>query len=449
MDKSKRIILVLIVLLLIIGLLVIVLVNHQGKINKQTNSDIEQTATITGFTETEDHKTYYTIREIINNYILYMKQVNGDEYVDSSRLNMTKEEIKEVMQNDGTTAIKEILDEQYMDDLNITDDQIQKMQNKYMKNGTYSQEVIYNLNVDDVFTYNLTENITIALVDARINDKGFDLLIKLDNENGTYSLFLEDFITKYKYDKNISKKDININNKQVQENSYNSNININPSDSYIVSQYFSEYRMKMLNDTVEAYKLLDTEYSQKKYNDYESFENYVNANKEKIEYASINKYQVTEHDGTKEYVCIDNNGKYYIFIEENAAKYKVVLDVYTTDLPEFLEKYKTNDGKIKVGMNIQKIFEAINDEDYRYVYNKLDNTFKQNNFPTEESFEEYVKQNFAHNQLEYENCKEEGNLYMFDVTVTEGTESSKEAVRKTFVMKLLEGTDFVMSFNVN
>ena len=51
MDKSKRIILVLIVLLLIIGLLVIVLVNHQGKINKQTNSDIEQTATITGFTE--------------------------------------------------------------------------------------------------------------------------------------------------------------------------------------------------------------------------------------------------------------------------------------------------------------------------------------------------------------------------------------------------------------
>ena len=130
MDKSKRIILVLIVLLLIIGLLVIVLVNHQGKINKQTNSDIEQTATITGFTEIKDHKTYYTIREIINNYIVYMKQINGDEYVDASRLNMTKEELKEVMQNDGTTAIKEILDEQYMDDLNITDDQIQKMQNK-------------------------------------------------------------------------------------------------------------------------------------------------------------------------------------------------------------------------------------------------------------------------------------------------------------------------------
>lgn len=37
---------------------------------------------------------------------------------------------------------------------------------------------------------------------------------------------------------------------------------------------------------------------------------------------------------------------------------------------------------------------------------------------------------------------------MFDITVTEGTESSKEAVRKTFVMKLLEGTDFVMSFNI-
>ena len=47
--------------------------------------------------------------------------------------------------------------------------------------------------------YNLTENITIALVDARINDEEFDLLIKLDKENGTYSLFLEDYITKYRF----------------------------------------------------------------------------------------------------------------------------------------------------------------------------------------------------------------------------------------------------------
>mgnify|MGYP000081844256 CR=1 FL=1 len=46
---------------------------------------------------------------------------------------------------------------------------------------------------------------------------------------------------------------------------------------------------------------------------------------------------------------------------------------------EFIEKYNSANEKTKVGLNIQKVFDAINNEDYEYVYNKLDNTFKQTN----------------------------------------------------------------------
>ena len=145
---------------------------------------------------------------------------------------------------------------------------------------------------------------------------------------------------------------------------------------------------------------------------------------------------------------IDPNNKYYIFNETAVMDYTLMLDTYTIDLPEFTEKYENNSNVIKAGLNIQKVFDAINDKDYKYFYNKLDSTFRQNNFPTEESFKDYVEKNFSNNQLVYDNGKESGDLYIYDVTVSEGTESNKQAVKKTFIVKLLEGTDFVMSFNV-
>ena len=140
------------------------------------------------------------------------------------------------------------------------------------------------------------------------------------------------------------------------------------------------------------------------------------------------------------------NGKYYIFMEEEVGKYSVVLDTYTIDLPEFIEKYNSANEKTKVGLNIQKVFDAINNEDYEYVYNKLDNTFKQTNFKTVQELKNYVIQNFSGKQLKYGECQQQGSLYIFDITITEGT---KQEVSFSVVMQLKEGTDFVMSFNVN
>ena len=37
---------------------------------------------------------------------------------------------------------------------------------------------------------------------------------------------------------------------------------------------------------------------------------------------------------------------------------------------------------------------------------------------------------------------------MYDVTFTNKDNQNSEPVTKTFIIKLLEGTDFVMSFNV-
>ncbi len=443
MEKSKKVLIMLLILLIMIGIIVFALIQLEQANKSKTENDISQVEDIQGksFEEIKDYKTYFSVKEVINNYITYMKQINGDEYVDTSRLNMTKAEIAEAMQEDGLDAIKSILDDDYKK--NVSDNSIIQIQNQYKQNGTYDKEVTYSLNIDNVYECQLTNNIIITLAEARLNGKELNVLVKFDNKNNTYSMFLDDYVSKYNYNKNMDKKDFNISKNEIIKNSYNNNIKVDDSEVYVITQYFSDFRMKMLNDTEVAYRELDSDYAQKKFGDYSNFQNYINENKESITYAGINKYQVVENSDNKEYICIDENGKYYIFVESGIGKYTVVLDTYTIDLPEFLTKYNSSNERIKVGMNIQKVFDAINDKDYEFVYNKLDSSFKQNNFKTLSEFKDYAEKNFVGKQLKYDECQQQGSIYVFNITITDGTNQTG----KNVIMKLLDGTDFVMSFN--
>lgn len=443
MEKSKKVLIMLLILLIMIGIIVFALIQLEQADKSKTENDISQVEDIQGksFEEIKDYKTYFSVKEVINNYITYMKQINGDEYVDTSRLNMTKAEVAEAMQEDGLDAIKSILDDDYKK--NVSDNSIIQIQNQYKQNGTYDKEVTYSLNIDNVYECQLTNNIIITLAEAKLNGKELNVLVKFDNKNNTYSMFLDDYVSKYNYNKNMDKKDFNISKNEIIKNSYNNNIKVDDSEVYVITQYFSDFRMKMLNDTEVAYRELDSDYAQKKFGDYSNFQNYINENKESITYAGINKYQVVEDSDNKEYICIDENGKYYIFVESGIGKYTVVLDTYTIDLPEFLTKYNSSNERIKVGMNIQKVFDAINDKDYEFVYNKLDSSFKQNNFKTLSEFKDYAEKNFVGKQLKYDECQQQGSIYVFNITITDGTNQTG----KNVIMKLLDGTDFVMSFN--
>ena len=103
----------------------------------------------------------------------------------------------------------------------------------------------------------------------------------------------------------------------------------------------------------------------------------------------------------------------------------------------------------RAGLNLQKVVDAMNNGDYEYVYNKLDETFRANNFPTLESFEQYIQNNlYTSANVEFSNYKNSGELHIFDATFTDKSNENSNAITKTFIVKLLEGTDFVMSFNV-
>ena len=64
---------------------------------------------------------------------------------------------------------------------------------------------------------------------------------------------------------------------------------------------------------------------------------------------------------------------------------------------------------------------------------------------TLQEFANYAVQNFAGKQLKYGECQQQGSMYIFDITITSGTNQTN----KKIIMKLNDEADFVMSFNVN
>lgn len=142
------------------------------------------------------------------------------------------------------------------------------------------------------------------------------------------------------------------------------------------------------------------------------------------------------------------NGHYYFFNATAVYRYSVILDTYTIDLPEFKEKYySAKDDTERVALNIQKIFEALNNKDYNYVYSKLAEGFKDKNFKTLESFEKYAKEKFFdNNEIEFLYYKKESDEY-YSYTINVSDKKTEEVRTLTIIMQLKQGTNYVFSFD--
>ena len=218
-------------------------------------------------------------------------------------------------------------------------------------------------------------------------------------------------------------------------------------------KYLEDFKDRILYSTKKSYEFLDDEYKNNKFKNYEDYEKFVKMNEESIYNISLQKYkEVNLNDDNTEYICIDQYGNYYIFKEMGVMNYTVQLDTYTIDSQEFIDKYNNSNEQVKVGMNLEKIFQALNRKDYEFIYNKLDSSFKQNNFPTLEDFENYATSTFfSQNKIENGNFKKQAGVYVYNVILSSTDENTTDnnSIEKDFIVKLEEGTDFKFSFNVN
>ena len=454
MKKSKKIIIIIMLVICLISIFILLSLLKGEEQSEEAREELEleqdiSNLTDNAFIEVDSYNIYYSVDNILNQYIGYLKNINGDEQFDWERLGISEEEAISAIKEEGTKSIYSALDEQYIESCNISENNIIAIAEELKQNGNYDENINYSLRIEEMYMAEISTDIVIVLVNANINDKDFNWIVKLDLQNSTYSMFGQEYIDEYNYSKDMDISNIDISTNSIENNEYNLFTYMDVTTDYIVTQYFSDFKDRMLNDTEYSYELINEEYREKKYGNYNNYENYVNNNYYEIQAASISKYLVNNYENYTEYVCVDQNGKYYIFREENMLKYNVILDTYTIDLQDFKDKYYAGDEQVKVGMNIEKIIEAVNTKDYSYVYNKMDETFRNNNFGSIESFEEYIRNNFyEYNEVEYTSFTNEGDTYIYTIEIKNAKDEGADIKNCTIIMKLLEDSNFVMSFNM-
>ena len=454
-NLNKKVIIIILFVIFIIMMGVVGVLLFQKNVEETENMDLQQNTNETvetslpqTFKQVDNYNIYYTVKGILNNYITMIREANGDEYIEFGRLQQSRDEAIAGLVDESVNAIYNMFDSSYIEENNITEENINTLVQQYRQQGDYSRNVVYDLTINEMYVADISTDMDFILVNFAINSIEDTMLIKIDFVNSTYSIFGKEYLEDKGYNKDTEISNLEISTDSIESNNYNSFNLVNTDDKYVINQYFSEYQTKLLNNTDSAYELLDKDYREKKYEDSQEFNQYVEENYEALQNAYLTKYQINQFDEYKEYVCLDENNNYYIFIERSLTDYEVILDTYTVDLKDFTDKYNSADIPTKVGMNVEKVVEAINDKDYRYVYNQLDETFRNNNFGSLDTFNTYMNENFySNNEMEYLEFSEEGDTYIYGAKVKNAQEDS-DGKDITIIMKLLEGTDFVMSFSM-
>lgn len=447
-NKSKKIIIIAITILIIaiIGTLILIrgvkknlmsdAIEYEGKVT--INNTLEKVAT---------RSNYYIVKNIIEKYYTSLCSLNKTiedvlifEY-DEETKKLDEEIAKEIENNKN--KIYCYFAENYIKETKLNTDNLQD------KLGDYKD--LYVL-IKDMYVRDISGFLKVYFAFGTLTEKqtleteDFELMIVIDEKHRTFDIYTSDYIDKnnlYELSKN---EKFNLGITEIENRKYNTYKYESINDETYATDLLNSYTQSIKYNGIDySYDKLDKEYKEKKFNEKVAYEEYVNTNKKEITTALLEYYKVNKYDNYTEYMCIDRKGKTYIFKENAIMDYDLILDAYTIDLPEFIEKYEIASTQEKVMLNIQKIVEALNSKDYKYVYSKLAEEFKTNYFKTYEEFERYAKKTFdIGNEIVYNNYTESENLCTYKITL----KGKNKTVTKTIVIKLEEGTDFVMSFNV-
>lgn len=447
MDNKmlKRIIILLVILLLIV-LGAIMVINYLNKPQGNTLdvSEEESGDDVLGnygknINGTIDEQSYFDIKTCMQKYLDYINMNNSQYFVQDEEGNYVS-----IDQNEIKQKIYNLLSSKFISEKNITIENLYNNIKVLEKNAIFvplEATLIQDADIKSFLVYGLVESINGYTVLDKMN-----AIVNIDIIEGKFSI--EPIYEEYN---NIGEVKIS-----TLENTITSNEDNKFKMTYIQKEdfpkeYVNVFKRLALGAPEELYKLLDEEYKNARFKTLEEFKDYIKENKSEIISARLAKYQVinNEENGLR-YICIDQHNNYYIIEQESILQdYDLILDTYSIDIPEFLEKYNKAEEKEKILLNIQKVFQAIDSGDYRYVYEKLDNTYKSNYFKTETELKNYIQQKwYKNNKVEYGTYEKNEDVYVYNIRISDEDNTGAEIINIKVVMKLLEGTDFVMSFSV-
>ena len=435
LKRKKTLILLMIIVVIIIISIVVALLLLTTSNNEEVASNNTVSEENNNETEAEpqiNETKYYNITNVVRTYL---GALDKSKYILSDGTNYSEDESTK-------ESIYNLLSTEYIESNNITVENVYDYVKDVNENITFvplDMRISQGQNVDKFLVYG-----NIVYMDSQDLEKVY-VIVNIDNTNNTFSI--EPINSEEISNINDFKFESTLNT--IEKNYSNTYLNNNMSDEDISKEKFNNFKLLILRKSEDLFNLLNEEYRNKKFGDYNGFSQYIDSNYDRLRTINLSMYLVTEEDGYKQYVLLDQDDRYYIFKETSENKEEIFLDTYTVDLPEFLDRYNGADDEYKVGYNVEKFISAINDGDYKYAYNLLDETFRRNNYPSQGDFENFVKTNFfENNEIQHNNVEKQGNQFVYGITIIN---KDNEAERKniTVIMELGEETDFVMSFSID
>lgn len=432
MRNIKRLMIFLICLIIITIITIIIMLNLSKKQLMTEEyvlppSDIQEDVkdTVYYFTVRNCLNTYYTILNKNNNY--YQRDKEGNEVPILSEM-------------DKKQQVYDLLSKEYISKNNITVENVYDyveninemvvfipLQMQVLDNETIGKYVVHGI-IENTLTYKAIKEVY--------------LIVTLDGQNKSFSVEpINNTVT------NIEDVKLINNAEEIIPNDTNTYDIAKVKVTDLLKEYMEQYKKLAIGYPQKAYELLDQEYKEKRFGSISNYVKYIEKNVNQIKQARLTKYQQKEEDQYRQYTCIDQFGNYYIIRETAIMQYTLLLDDYTVDIPEYVQKYNSATLPQRVALNIQRFVRAVNDENYTYAYSFLSEGFKNNYFKEQDTFEAYAKNILlGKSNIEFGNVTNEGNIYTCEVTLT-NPNNQEQTISKTFIVRLGDGTAFEMSFN--
>lgn len=435
----KRLIIALICILFVV-ITIILFLNMQKKDQDNVQNEIEYDDD-NGINSIEnDNIISNTLNETDNNIqIKYSHKL--EPVYDMNTYFLIKQCMEIYYDSIAIDDVQTLIDEDVTEKMNIND--IESIKNTdlpaFSIDNIYKQRLSSNLNIYVIY-YRVEKNSTNSLnstIWIKVNDKDKDFSIypyeylKLNN----YLNLKENDTINISTTKNINKD---------KKNTYNDDISYGTKDC--MNELFKRYKFDLVLDLEHLYNSLNEEYKNIKFPTFEEFQSFVNENENDLYLDSINTYNVTDYGQSIEYKGTGGTNRTYVFNIINLMDYRLSFDDYEiVQSEEFYDKFLP---QAKARYCIDRIVKAINNNDYEFIYSKLNPIQKNNYFENIDELESFIEEKF-YEENSYEINEEyliiSDDVYQFDVKMTDKTGNSNSARNYTMTVTLKENADFTIS----
>lgn len=314
MDKYKKRKIVIIFIAIIV--LIFILLLFVNKIKNSKKNFPEEIPDDLSNTEIENFDSTVKNVDIRNNYYIVKNCItNFYSMLDNSM-------ISENGKKNTAKYLINLLDKDYLTYSGINEENILERLKTY-DGASYV--------IDEILVSQRSFEISVYFVYGRIRCNGnisnFFTLVKVDRQNNTFSIYLQDYLQNKYFDIKVGDT-IEFDTLRTIENNGNNIFeykNIN-NETY-AEDLFNNIKFYVLYDNESLYNMLNDNYKSE-FTNYNSFYNSISVNYLKfirMKYGNYNK--INNGDGTTEYVLIDSDDKIKFDVYEIAPfKYKISIE---------------------------------------------------------------------------------------------------------------------------